>query len=336
METGLVVAVVLALAFAFTNGVHDAANAIATLVATRAARPGQAIVLAMAFSMLGPLLVGSAVASTIAEMVQVPDDSTVAVVGSGLVAAVAWNLLTWWLALPSSSGHALVGGLVGAALVAGGGGAVNWGGLDGWHPVGVIAILVALAVSPFLGGVAAFLAVRGLQRVLRRGTVHLRAPVNAGQWAGSALLALSHAANDAHKSVGVVAALLLATGHTRTLSAPAWVTVGSAAALTVGTAFGGWRIVHTLGHRIFRVRPLDGLASQTGSSAVILVSSLLGAPVSTTQVVASSVLGVGLGRERRRHVRWSTVGEILLAWLTTLPASASLAAGSFLLWRWIA
>jgi PiT family inorganic phosphate transporter len=336
MDVGLVLAIGLALAFALTNGFHDASNAIATLVATRAARPSQALLLAAVFNLLGPLVLGAAVASTIAGIVDVPADETVEVVGAGLAAATAWNVATWWRGLPSSSGHALVGGLVGAALAEGGADAVNWGGFDGWHPVGVIGTLVALAVSPLIGAAVAFALIRALTSAFRRATRRLRAPVDAGQWASSAALAFSHGANDAQKAVGVIAALLLASGHTDTLSAPTWAVVGSAAALTLGTALGGWRIVRTIGQRIYRIRPLDGFASQTGSAGVIIGASLLGAPVSTTHVVASSVVGVGAGRSRWRHVRWTIVREMLLAWVTTIPATAALGGATLVLWRWIA
>jgi PiT family inorganic phosphate transporter len=334
-DAGLALAIALAFAFALTNGFHDASNAIATLVATRAARPAQAIVLATVFNMLGPLLVGAAVANTIATIVDVPDGQVVAVVGSGLVAATAWNLITWWRGLPSSSGHALVGGLVGAALVEGGVDAVTWGGFDGWHPVGVLGTLVALAVSPLLGALGAFLALRVLRRALRRASARVRTPVNAGQWVSSSALAFSHGANDAQKAVGVIAALLLASGHTNSLTAPTWATVGSAAALTLGTALGGWKIVKTIGHRIFRIRPIDGLASQTSSAAVILGASFLGAPVSTTHVVASSVVGIGAGRNRWGHVRWAIVKDMGVAWVTTIPASAAIAGVTYALWRWV-
>jgi PiT family inorganic phosphate transporter len=260
----------------------------------------------------------------------------VAVVGSGLVAATAWNVVTWWRGLPSSSGHALVGGLAGAALVYGGADAVNWGGFEGWHPVGLLGTLVALAVSPVIGAIAAFTLLRVLQRALRRATTRVRAPVNAGQWVGSAALAFSHGSNDAQKAIGVIAALLLATGHTDSLSAPTWSTVGSAAALTLGTALGGWKIVNTIGRRIYRIRPLDGLSGQASSTTVILGASFLGAPVSTTHVVASSIVGLGVGRRRWRHVRWEIVKEMGLAWLTTIPATAALAAVAYTVWRWIA
>ncbi len=336
MSTGLVVAIALALAFALTNGFHDASNAIATLVGTRAARPAQAIVLAAVFNMLGPLLVGAAVASTIGGIVDVPADETVEVVAAALVAATAWNLITWWRGLPSSSGHALVGALAGSALVAGGVAAVNWGGFDGWRPVGLVGTLVALAVSPVIGALVAFVGIRALARAFRRATRRLRAPVNAGQWASSAALAFSHGANDAQKTVGVIAALLLASGETSSLEAPVWAEVAAAAALTLGTALGGWRIVRTIGRSIYRIRPLDGLTSQSGSSAVILGASFLGAPVSTTHVVASSIVGIGAGRRRWRHVRWSIVREMLLAWATTIPVCAMLAALTLILWRWVA
>ena len=329
MDVGLAVAIVLAIAFAATNGLHDASNAIATLVATRVARPGQAILLASIFNMLGPLLLGAAVADTIGGIVTVDPSAANAVIGSGLAAAVSWNLITWRSGLPSSSGHALVGGLVGAALLDGGADAVNWGGLDGWRPDGVLGTLVALAVSPVVGGFAAYLVTRSLLLAGRRFTHRWDSPVGGGQWAMSAALSFSHGANDAQKSVGVMAALLLASGHIDSLAAPTWAKVASAAALTIGTAFGGWRIIRTVGRRIYRLSPVDGLASQSSSAGVILGASALGAPVSTTQVVASSIVGIGLGHRRRRHVHWAIVREMGLAWVVTLPATALLAALCF-------
>jgi PiT family inorganic phosphate transporter len=336
MQGGFYLAFALALGFALTNGFHDASNSIATLVATRAASPARALALAAVFNMLGPLLLGAAVASTIAGIAAVPEDEMVAVVGSALLAAVSWNLLTWWRGLPSSSGHALVGGLVGAALAEGGTAAVNWGGFDGWRPVGVIGTVVALAVSPVIGGIAAFGVIRLLQWAARRASRRFRGPTNGGQWVCSAALALSHGANDAQKTIGVVAALFLATGRSDSLSVPTPVTVACAAALTLGTAVGGWRIVKTIGRRIYRIRPLDGLASQSSSTAVILGASFLGAPISTTHVVASSIVGIGTGRRRWQHVRWHIVKEMGIAWVTTMPVTALLAAVSYAIWQWIA
>jgi PiT family inorganic phosphate transporter len=326
------VAVSLTLAFAVTNGLHDAANAIATLVGTRGARPGPAIALSTVFNLLGAVLVGTAVADTIAGIIAVGGEQAIAVIGAGVAAATAWNLLTWWRALPSSSGHALVGGLVGAALVEAGAGAVNWGGLDGWKPVGVAGVLVALAVSPFLGLALGFGLIRAGRAVLRRGTRRLLEPVRGGEWAMSAALSFSHGANDAQKAMGVVGALLVADGRLSSFEVPAWAMVACGAALTVGTALGGWRIVQTIGRRILRLSAADAFASQAASAAVILGASYGGAPVSTTQVVASSVIGVGGGRRRWLHVRWALVRSMASAWLLTLPAAGVLGGVTVLLW----
>jgi len=336
MDAGLVAAIVLAIAFALTNGFHDAANSIAALVATGAATPFQAIVVACIFNLLGPLLLGAAVANTIGGIVTVAPSAANQVIGGGLVAAVAWNLATWGRGLPSSSAQALVGGLVGAALAEGGVEAVNWGGFTDGRPVGVLGTLVSLAISPPLGALSALAVIRALRRMGRRATRRWAIPVLGGQWATAAALAFSHGANDAQKVVGVIAALLLANGRITTLAAPTWVIVVCAGALTLGTALGGWRIIRTVGRGIYRFQMIEGLASTGASAAVIFGASLLGAPTSTSQVVASSVVGVGGGRWRWRHVHWEVVGQIGVAWLITLPATACLAAGVYTLWSWVA
>jgi PiT family inorganic phosphate transporter len=328
-------AVAFAVLFAFTNGIHDASNAIAGLVVTRAARPLQAVAMAAVCNLLGPLLVGSAVADTIGGIVTAGGPSGVQIIGAGILAAALWNLATWRLGLPSSSGHALVGGLVGAALAAQGPDAVQWGGIEGGHPVGVIGTLIALAVAPVLGAVVALLVLRGLRRAARRATRLWRSPVRGAQWSMSAALAFSHGANDAQKAVGVIAALLLADGRIDSLSGPLWATVVCAAALTTGTALGGWNIVKTVGQRIYRIHPIDAVASQSASAGVIFGASLAGAPVSTTQVVASSVVGVGGGRRRWRHVHWRLVRQIAGAWLLTLPATALAGAATVTVWMWL-
>lgn len=339
MEVGLVIAIGFAVSFALTNGFHDASNAIATLVATRGATPGQAVVLSAVFNMAGAVLLGTAVADTIGKIVTVPQGQMVAVVGAGLAGATAWNVITWRLGLPSSSGHALVGGLVGAAvadgIISGSGGldSVQWGGFEGWHPTGVIGVLVALFISPPMGLAVAFLLLRLLRAMARRWTTRWIAPVRAGGWLAAAGLSFSHGGNDAQKSMGVIAALLLASGHTDTMTVPLWAKIVTGIALTMGTALGGWRIVKTIGQRIFSLTPLDSFASQASSTAVILGASLVGAPVSTTQVVASSVVGVGGGRRRWKHVRWQIVREMGVAWLTTIPASALLAVIVLFVWR---
>jgi PiT family inorganic phosphate transporter len=335
VSTALVVAIGMALAFAFTNGLHDAANAIATLVATRAARPGPAVVLAAAGNIVGPVLLGQAVADTIAGIVTVPSSEVLAVMGAALTGAVVWNVVTWSRGLPSSSGHALLGGLVGAALAEGGTGAVNWGGFDGIKPVGVLGVAGVLALAPVFGFVAGLVVDRGARRSARRATDRIRGPVRAGQWTMSGGLALTHGANDAQKSVGIVTVLLVAGGELGHFAPPTWVELACGVALTLGTALGGWPIVQTIGRRIVRLRPIDALSSQTGSTGVLLGASLIGAPVSTTQVVASSVVGVGAGHRRWRHVHWPLVRTMLLAWLVTIPVSAALAVAALLPWRWL-
>jgi inorganic phosphate transporter, PiT family len=332
VDTGLVLAVLFAIAFATTNGLHDASNSIATLVATRAAKPSQAIVLAAVFNLLGPFVIGAAVADTIAGIVTVPSEDATAVIGSGLAAAVGWNLITWYWGLPSSSGNALVGGLVGAALIEGGASAVNWGGFDGLRPVGVVGSLVALAISPPLGALAALIVIRGLRRLARRATRRWHGPVNGGQWVMSAALAFSHGANDAQKSVGVIVALLLAAGEISTLNAPTWVILVCSVALTAGTGLGGWRIIRTVGRRIYRIEPIEGLSSQTASAGVIFGASLVGAPTSTTQVVASSLVGIGAGRGRLHHIHWLIVRRMGFAWIVTIPITALLAMAAFGIW----
>ena len=332
--SALDLAVVLAVAYAFTNGLHDAANSIATLVATRAARPGPAVALAATGNILGPVLFGAAVADVVAGIVQVPANQTVAVIGAALTSAVVWNLVTWKLGIPSSSGHALVGGLAGAAIAADGIHAVNWGPLDGWKPTGVGGVLLALAIAPVAGFAAGWLLERILRRVFARATNEVRGPVRASQWVMSGVVAFGHGANDGQKAVGLIAALLLSAGRIGSLQAPLWAELACGVALTIGTAFGGWPIVKTVGRRIFRLRPADSLASQGGSAMVLVASTAVGAPVSTTQIVASSVVGAGSGRRRMHHIHWPVVREILVAWLVTLPVCALLAAVAQAVWRW--
>jgi PiT family inorganic phosphate transporter len=228
-----------------------------------------------------------------------------------------------------------VGGLVGATLAQGGIDAVKWGGLQGARPVGVLGTLISLAISPPLGALAGLLVIRLLRRLGHRATRRWDNPVRAGQWAAAAALAFSHGANDAQKAVGVIAALLLARGRISTLAAPTWVTVICAAALTAGTALGGWRIIRTVGRGIYRIQPMEGLASAASSAGVIFGASLLGAPTSTSQVVASSVVGMGGGRWRWHHVHWAVVRQMGLAWLITLPGTAALAAVLFELVSWL-
>jgi PiT family inorganic phosphate transporter len=333
LDVTLALAIAMALAFAVTNGFHDAANAIATLVGTRTARPAAAVAMASLFNLLGPLFVGAAVADTIATIVTVPPEETVAVIGAGLSGAVAWNVITWRLGIPSSSGHALVGGLVGAALLDAGLQAVDWGPVHAGRLAGVLGILAGLAVASGLGFAVALILERLALRAMSRATVRFLGPVHGAEWVASAWLAFSHGSNDAQKAVGIIVALLVAGGRLSGLTAPTPVVVACSLALTLGTALGGWSIVRTIGRRIFPLRSLDGLVSQSTSASVILAASLVGAPVSTTHVVASSVVGIGVGRHRWRHVGWGIVGHIAFAWLTTMPAAGIIGAVMLPVWK---
>ncbi len=324
MAGGLLAAIIVATAFNFTNGVHDAADAVATLVATRTAMPGSALAVAAFFTLLGPLVLGAAVADTVGKIVNVPADQVVEVIGAGVSGALVWNLLSWWRGLPSSSTHALIGGLVGAAVVTDGLHAV------GWATVGVV--VLALVVSPALGLLTGFVGTRVSRFALRRATREVHRPIVWGQWLSSAGLAFGHGANDAAKATGVIVVMLVATQHSTGTSAPLWVTIVATTSLTLGTCVGGWKIVRTVGMGIFRLRPLDGLVSQTGSTLVVLGASVVGAPVSTSQVVASSVAGVGSG-QRWHHVHWQVVRNIGVAWLVTIPVCVMLGALATPLWR---
>ena len=332
----VIAAIGVALVFAMTNGLHDSANAIATLVATRALRPGAAVCLAAAGNIVGPLVFGKAVADTVAGIVTVPSSALIVVLGAAVTGAASWNILTWSRGFPSSSSHALLGGLVGATIAQAGVHGVHWGGFRGFHAEGVFGVVAVLALAPLIGFTTGFVTERAARRATRRATQRARGPVRVAQVVMAGALAFSHGANDAQKTIGVVTLVLLAGGEIHKLSPPAWAVVACGAALTTGTALGGWPIVRTIGRRIVRLRPIDSLASQTASTIVLLSASLIGAPVSTTQVVASSVVGVGAGRRRWRHVHWPIVRNMLLAWLVTVPAAAALSVAALVPWRWFA
>lgn len=337
MDIVLIAGIAMALAFALTNGFQDAANAIAALVATRAARPLPAILMASVANLLGPFLLGAAVANTMAKIVTVDPEIAIAVIGAGLSGAVAWNVITWYRGIPSSASHALVGGLVGAAIAAAGLEAVAWGPVIDRGLGGVLGILIGIFLATILGFGASWILERAALRLARRASTAAGRPVRGAQWVTSAWLAFSHGANDASKAIGVIAAMLVAGGYIEDVAdAGVLVIVSCSLALTLGTALGGWRIVKTIGWRIYPIHSLDGLVSQTSSAGVIFGASLGGLPVSTTQVVSSSVVGIGAGRRRWHHVSWGVVREIGLAWLTTMPAAAILAVVTLPPWRHLA
>jgi len=333
VEFAFLLAIAVALLFAFTNGFLDAANAVAALVATRVAGPAAAILLAAFFNLAGPILLGGAVADTIGKIVTVPAGEGLAVIGAGLTGAIIWNLIAHRRKIPSSSSHALIGGLVGVALISSGIDAVHWGGLEGLRPVGVLGVMLVLVLAPLLGLAAGYLLEMPLlwlgQRLSRAGGRRLAQ----GQWLASAWLSFAHGSNDAMKSVGIIAAIMVVSGQNSELTVSLPIVIAAAAALTLGTALGGWGIVKTVGRDIYRIRQLDGLATQTGSSLVIFAASAVGAPVSTTQVVSSSIVGTGIGRGHRRHIDWNVVRAILITWVTTMPAAALFGVLALPLWK---
>jgi PiT family inorganic phosphate transporter len=329
----LVLALGFAVLFALSNGFHNAAAATATLVATRAARPLAAMALTTVCSLVGPLVLGSAVAATIARLVNVPPERGVAVIGAALTGAALWNLVTWRLALPSSSGHALVGGLVGSAVLDSGPNALVWGPVTNGHLGGVIGILAGLLLAAVFGVMVAFVVERLAIRLLSRATRRVVHPIHRLQLVTSASLALTLGANDAQKTVGVMALLLLDAGRSASLDVSPLLILGAAGALSTGMVLGGWQLMRTMGRGIFPLRSLDGLVSQSSSAGVLVAASLAGAPVSTTQVVASSLVGVGVGRGRWHHVGWRVVRRIGIAWLTTPLAAGIISVLVLPLWR---
>lgn len=329
-----VLTIITVLAFDYTNGFHDAANVVATVIASRAMTPARAVLVVATFEFLGPLLGGTAVANTIGKFIDLSDLPTVLSLGvllAGLLGAIAWNLLTWWWGIPSSSSHALVGGLIGAVVTAAGVEHVVWGFSTWWAggPLeGVSKVLLALILSPVLGFAVGFLLHRLLSLLFRAARPVLNRHLRSAQYVTTAGLAFSHGANDAQKSMGILTLVLLLGGFIPSFEVPFWVILSCATAMTLGILSGGWRIVRTLGFAVYKVRPVHALESQLTSATVILSASLAGAPVSTSHVVASSIMGIGAS-EHPKRVRWSKAGEIVATWAITLPASA--AAGAVLL-----
>jgi len=319
--------------FDFTNGFHDTANLIATAVASRALRPIPAVIIAALFTLLGPLIGGTAVADTVGQIVTLDGmaaTAAVIVVLAALAGAITWNVGTWLFGIPSSSSHALVGALCGATLVTRGVGGIHWGlGPDGLE--GVARVLLTLFVSPVLGLIAGFLAQRAARWALRRATPRINGPLKHLQIVGTALMAFSHGANDAQKSMGVLTLVLLLSGRITEFAVPTWVILLCATAITAGTVLGGWRIVKTLGFGIYRLRPVHALNVQLASGGVILGAAWFGGPVSTTHVVSSAVMGVGAA-ERPRAVRWQKARDIAWTWLVTIPGAGIAAVA----WWWLA
>jgi inorganic phosphate transporter, PiT family len=320
-QLALIVVIALAIVFDYINGFHDTANAIATSVATRALHPRHAIAMATAFNFIGAFA-GTAVAKTIGAGLVDEATSTQAVVAAALIGAITWNLITWWLGLPSSSSHALIGGLLGATIIAAGLGALKVDGL-------LNKVLVPMISSPLIGFIGAFLLMLALYWIFRNAKRKPMARIfRRLQVISAGYMAFSHGSNDAQKTMGIITLALFAAGAIPTIDVPFWVIVVSATALSLGTAVGGWRIMRTMGHRVVALEPVHGFAAETTAATVLIGTAQLGMPVSTTHVISSAIMGVGSARGPK-GVRWGVARRILLAWIITIPAAGLVAGASW-------
>jgi PiT family inorganic phosphate transporter len=319
----VVLLVVLALAFDFMNGFHDAANSIATVVSTGVLKPGQAVVFAAVFNFVAIFVFQLSVASTIGKGLAQPGIVDVHVVFGALVGAITWNFITWYYGIPSSSSHALIGGIVGAVVSKAGASALVLSSL--------MKTLVFIFVSPLMGFLLGSLMLIAVSWTFRRAT-----PSRIDRWFRSLQLvsagaySLGHGGNDAQKTIGIVWMLLIATGYSAVgdQAPPTWVVISCYSAIAMGTLFGGWRIVKTMGQRLTKLKPVHGFCAETGGAITLFTAALLGIPVSTTHTITGAIVGVG-STQRASAVRWGVAGNIVWAWVLTIPASAFVAAVSY-------
>ena len=321
MTTLVIVVILLSLLFDFLNGVHDSSNVVATMISSRAFSPRLALGVTALANFLGPFIFGVAVAETIGHEIVLAEAISTQVLVAALISAIFWNLLTWYLGFPSSSSHALIGGFIGAVVMGAGWQAVQMGGLE--------KVLIALFTSPIIGFIFGFFILRVVYFLSWNATPRINSFFKRSQLVTALALALSHGTNDAQKTMGVITLALVTGGYLTVFAVPTWVILLCAGMIGLGTAVGGWRLIRTLGGKFYKIRPADGFASQLAGAAVIIGASLVGGPVSTTQVVSSAIMGVGAA-ERVNKVRWGVAQEIAVAWLLTIPATALVGAGTYL------
>lgn len=318
-----VITVAAALIFDFINGFHDAANSISTIVATRVLSPFQAVLMAAFWNFIGAFVFGVAIAKAVGSGIIVKEAAVVEVLLAALIGAIVWNLITWRFGIPSSSSHALVGGLVGAAIAYGGISAIQFSGLN--------KILAFIVAAPFIGMVGAIIFTVVVFSISRRFS-----PLAINSWfkrlqvVSASWYSLGHGTNDAQKTMGVIAAVLFSAGFIDSFRVDSWVILSAHAAIALGTLAGGWRIVKTMGKRLTKLRPIDGFCAESGGALTLLGTAQFGIPVSTTHVIASSIMGVGVTK-RASGVRWGVARKMVLAWLLTIPMSAFFAAVSHVL-----
>ena len=317
--------ILIALFFDYVNGFHDAANSIATVVSTRVLTPGKAVVWAAFFNFVAAFTFGTAVATTVGAGMIDREVVTLAVILSGLIGAITWDLITWYFGLPTSSSHALIGGYAGAAVAKAGFVAII--------PSGWTKTIVFIFLSPVIGLVAGFglmTAILWLFRRMRPSRVDNS--FRRLQLVSAAFFSLNHGANDAQKTMGIIASILLASGHIDRFYVPFWVIISAHAAIALGTLAGGWRIIHTMGAKITKLQPVGGFAAETGAAFALLIATHFGVPVSTTHAITGSIVGVGATR-RVQAVRWGVAGQIVWAWVLTIPCAFSIAAFTYFLLR---
>jgi PiT family inorganic phosphate transporter len=320
MSPIIIAVIVLALGFDFLNGIHDSSNIVATMISSRALSPRVALAMTAIANFIGPFIFGVAVADTIGHEVVVAEAINTVVLLAALSSAIIWNLLTWYLGFPSSSSHALIGGFVGAVVID--------AGLQAIQLHGIEKILLALFTSPLIGLAIGYILLRVIMMFCWKATPAVNQFFKRGQIFTALALALSHGTNDAQKTMGIITLALVTGGYLKVFAVPTWVIILCATMIALGTAIGGNRLIKTLGGKIYKIRPVDGFTAQLASAVVIISASLVGGPVSTTQVVSSAIMGVGAA-ERVKKVRWGVAQEIATAWLLTIPATALLAAGLY-------
>lgn len=320
MSQELLLVIGLALLFGFLNGLRDSSNIVATMISSRAFAPQTALAITAVAEFFGPFLLGIVVAKTIGDQVVQSGVLTLDSIAACLIGAILWNLITSFFGLPGSSSHALIGGMVGAVLMEAGLGAIKLAGL--------YKVLIALFTTPLIGFAFGFLVTRLIYFLARNATPRVNDLFKNAQFFTAIALASSHGANDSQKTMGIIALSLVIGGALPSFQVPTWVVAASAAVIAIGTSFGGWRLIRTLGGKFYKIRPLHSFSTQLTSAIVILSASLLGVPVSISQVVSSAIIGVG-SSERLSKVRWSVAGDIAVSWIITIPASGLLSAGVY-------
>jgi PiT family inorganic phosphate transporter len=320
MSTIILFVIGLSLLFGFLNGMHDSRNVVSTMVSSRAYSPRVALGVTIIAELSGPFIFGTAVANTIGRGIANPSAISQQVLLVALISAVLWNLFTWKMGIPSSSSHALIGGIVGAVSA--------WAGIQAVQAGGLLKILISLFASPIIGFVFGFITLKVIFALCADSTPRVNRFFKKSQLITALALGVSHGSNDGQKTMGVITLALVAGGHLKSFEVPFWVVAICAGALAFGTAVGGWLLIRKPGGSFYKIRPVDGFSTQITSAITVIAASIIGGPVSATQVINTAIMGVGAA-ERANKVRWGIARDIILAWVITIPATALIAAGIF-------